>query len=58
MAYVREFRKRYFSPGFEKYEFSLHEADWDRRDRKRCLKELIFLFVTLEALTCILILQV
>ncbi|HBA49376.1 MAG TPA: hypothetical protein DCZ91_16590 [Lachnospiraceae bacterium] len=58
MAYVREFRKRYFSPGFEKYEFSLHEADWDRKDRKRCLKELIFLFVTLEALTCILILQV
>lgn len=58
MAYVREFRKRYLNPDFQKYEFSLKEVDWHTNDRKKCLKSLIFMFTVFEILIFIMVFQV
>lgn len=58
MAYVREFRKIYLNPDFEKYEFSLQEIDWNQKDRSKCLKSLIASFMVFEFLICIMIFQV
>ncbi len=38
------------NPDFEKYDFSLGEVDWHKRDRKKCLKSSLYMFVMLEAI--------
>lgn len=48
MVYVREFPARFLNPDFEKYEFSFQETDWRRRDKSRCLKGFLAVFVPLE----------
>lgn len=58
MVYVREFRKRYLNPDFEKYEFSLQEVDWNKKDRRKCIKNLIASFTVFEFLIYIIIFQV
>lgn len=57
MAYVREFPAWYLNPNFEKCEFSLHEVDWWKRDRKKCIGGGIYMFIALEALTVMMALQ-
>lgn len=49
-VYVREFPSRFLNPDFEKYDFSLRKVDWHKRDRKKCLKSSLYMFVMLEAI--------
>lgn len=45
---VREFPSRFLNPDFEKYEFSFQETDWRRRDKIRCLKGFLAIFIPVE----------
>lgn len=45
---VREFPSRFLNPDFEKYEFSFRETDWRRRDKIRCLKGFLAIFIPVE----------
>lgn len=57
-VYVREFPSRFLNPNFEKYDFSLREVDWHKRDRKSSLKSYLYMFVMLEAIIGMIALEV
>ena len=57
-VYVREFPSRFLNPNFEKYDFSLREVDWYKRDRKSSLKSSLYMFVMLEAIIWMIALEV
>jgi len=56
-VYIREFTHPLCSPDLQKYEFSLREIDWHRRDRKRCAKLFLVVFGVWEAWILLMILQ-
>lgn len=56
MVYVREFSNRLLSPNLEKYEFSLRAVKWGTKDKRRCLKGFLVVFLSLEAILCMVLL--
>lgn len=57
MAYVREFPNRFLNPDLEKYVFSLQELDWGKKDRRRCLKAFVTMFIAMEAIICMIVFE-
>lgn len=56
-VYIREFAHVLCSPDWQKYEFSLTKTDWRSRDRKRCVKLFLSIFVAWEAVLALIALQ-